>query len=94
MDGGQIRGRGEVRDTAEHDERVPGAPAQRLRAGQKKHQVGVVRPPFLHGPPCKVMEALEIAPPGRRLGLRAAVGNVSTRGGSRLEQEDKNEDHV
>jgi hypothetical protein len=94
VDGGEVRARGEVGDTAEHDERVTGAPAQRLRAGEEEHSGRVVRLPLLHGPPSEVMEELEVAPRGGRLGLRATVGDVSASGGGSLEQEDENENHV
>ena len=83
----------EFRDPAEHDERIPRAPAQRLRAREQEHQIGVVWLPLLHGAPRQIVEGLEFAARGGRLGIRPAAGRVGAGGGGGLEQEQKDEEH-
>jgi hypothetical protein len=97
-DAGEIRVRGgvgldaQVSEPLEHHQRVVGAAAERLGAGQQIHQVRIVAGSLLNGPPGEVVEGLEIAACGRRLRLRAAVSDVSAgRTGSGLEQEKKGE---
>lgn len=76
----------QVRDAAEHHERVAGTAAQRLRPREELHQIRIVPLALLDGAPGQVVEGFEVPPRRRRLGLSAALGDVPARGGGGLKE--------
>jgi hypothetical protein len=53
-----------IREPPQHDQRVVRAAAERLRARQHEHEIGIVRRAGLNGSPGEGMKGLEVFAPG------------------------------